>query len=74
MTLIDVQDGGLARNDKFDVTVGVIRLVVTDGDAAPSTITGYCRPEIQRSLIRLLNHEIVWDQTDMVIQGLLKGN
>jgi hypothetical protein len=62
MNIIDVHDGGLATNEKANVTVGVINMIVTNGDATPETITGYCRPEIKQSLIRILNNEIAWEQ------------
>lgn len=61
MTIIDVKDGGLARNETYGVTVGVIHLVVAHGDAAPETITGWCKKEIKDSLIRLLKREITWE-------------
>jgi hypothetical protein len=62
MNLVEVKDGGLDRNEKFNVTVGVIHLVASSGDAKPETITGYCRPEIKQSIIRILNNEIAWEQ------------
>lgn len=62
MTLIDVQDGGLARNEKYDVTVGVIHMVVSINDAAPAILRGFCKKEIKRDLIRLLREQIVWEQ------------
>ena len=62
MTIIDVQDGGLATNEMHNVTVGVINLIVSNGDAKPETVTGYCRQEIKQSIIRILNNEIAWEQ------------
>ncbi len=64
MTLVDVQDGGLARNEKYDVTVGVINLLVSRGGAAPEKITGYCSRENKSAILNILKSQIVWQVND----------
>lgn len=63
MTLIDIKDAGLASNNKYDVTVGVIDLVVTRRGAEPETLRGYCRPEAKPVIISTLK-KIIWEQDD----------
>ena len=63
MTLIDIKDAGLARNVKYDVTVGVIDLVVTRRGADPERLRGYCLPEAKPGIISTLR-QIIWEQDD----------
>lgn len=62
MTVIDIRDGGKAFNERYDVTVGVIHLVVQDRESQPIKIAGYCWPEEKTEHIERLKR-IVWEQT-----------
>ena len=60
MTVIDVRDGGMAFSSVHDVMIGVIQLVVQEGESAPVIYKGYCWPEEkQEHLVRL--RRIVWE-------------
>lgn len=61
MTIIDVRDGGHAFAEKYNVTIGVIHLIVQDGESKPEKIIGYCWPEEKETNIKMLKR-IVWEQ------------
>lgn len=63
MNVIDVKDGGiaLAKTDTRSLTIGVIQLVVSNGGAAPETITGYCRKEAKQGILNVMK-QIIWEQ------------
>lgn len=49
--MIDVQDGGLARSDKYNVTFGVINITITRRESKPEIIRCFCRPESKQANI-----------------------
>lgn len=63
MTIIDVRDGGMAFSSVHDVMIGVIQLVVQEGESKPQKIIGYCWPEEKEDHIKRLKR-IVWEQPE----------
>jgi hypothetical protein len=60
MKIIDVQDGGMARNERYGVVVGVILIHVANSDSGSDVLRGFCRPEKKYEYLRILQKEIVW--------------
>lgn len=61
MHLIKIKDAGLARNEKYNVTVGVIHLLVSNRGEAPSKVTGFCDPKNKPDIMSALR-KIIWEQ------------